>query len=160
MSLRGSPEEAELVVTHNGSKHEWWLPQGILTSVRSPGGCHFSTHPMQTPVLGCLGTKPTGWKQSHPSAYKFPKVLLTQQSPINIPLDIHLLIRRTKSHSTYQWEVTSPTYQEAYTSPWTNFTHRKRNTRTKKNYDAAAWGLGATNNRKSNKSDGREICSR
>ena len=162
MSLRGSPEEAEvrcysqweqtLMMTAPGNTSVWAL---LEVAILAP-----TQQPADSSTVGCLRTKPPGWKQSHPSAYKLSKVLLTQQSPINTPLDILLLTRGTKSHSTYQWEVTSPTYQEAYTSPWTNFIHQERNTRTKKNYDTVAWGLGAANIESQTKSDGRETCSR
>ena len=67
-------------------------------------------------------TSKTG-TQTHPSADRLPKGVLSPQTPQNIPPDAALPIRGTRSNSTHQQTGTSPSYQEAYTSDWTNHTH-------------------------------------
>ena len=56
-----------------------------------------------------------------------------------------LPITGTRPSSTHQRAGTSPSYEEAYTSPWTNLTHQGAETRSKRNYDLAACRKETTN---------------
>ena len=101
---------------------------------------------LQNPVLdaSCQTTSKTG-TQPHPSSDRLPKVILSSQTPPNTQHDMALPIRGTRLSSTHQSTSTSPSNQEAYTSPWTNLTHQGADTINKRNYDPAACGKETTN---------------
>ena len=67
-------------------------------------------------------TSKTG-TQSHPTADRVPKVILSPQTPQNTPLDMTLSTIGTRHSSTHQRSVLSPSHQEACTRHWTNLTH-------------------------------------
>ena len=107
-----------------GQGHWWRRPQGTFIGVCSPGGHHLGTKTWPHPTacrLQCwddsgqttngVGTQP------HPSADKLSKAVLSQRLPINRPLDMALPTRRTRPSSIHQWAGTSPSHQEACTSP-------------------------------------------
>ena len=81
----------------------------------------------QLPALDALHetTNKTG-TQTHPTAHRLPKVILSSQAPQNIPPDTALLIRGHKLSYTHQNAGTSLFHQKAYTSHWTNLTTRGR----------------------------------
>ena len=85
-----------------------------------------------------------GGNTALPRANRLPKVILSQQPRINIPLDTALPTRRKRPSSTHQWAGASSSHQEACTSPWTNLAHQEADTRTKKNYNPTAWGMETT----------------
>ena len=137
-----------------GQGHWWRTPQGILNwcelSWRSPFWQRDLTPPTAYSYrLQCwdasghttnrVGTQP------HPSSDRLPKVIQSQQPPINTPLEMALPTRGTRPSSTHQRADTSPSHQEACTSPWANLTHQGADTRTKKNYSPAAWGTETSN---------------
>ena len=107
-----------------GQGHCWWTQQRILISVSSPRGLYFGTktwpHPtayrLQRWIASGQTTNNRG-TQPHASADKLPKVVLSSQLPQNIPLDMALPIRGKRPSFTNQRTGTSPTHQEAYTSP-------------------------------------------
>ena len=79
---------------------------------------------LQAAVLNapCQATSKTV-ADTHPSANKLPKVILSSQTHQNTPPDATLPIRGKRSSSTHQNSGTSPFHQGAYTSHWTNLTH-------------------------------------
>ena len=87
---------------------------------------------LQAPVLDASfqTTSKTG-TQSHPSADRLPKDILSSQTPQNTPPDAVLPIRGTRLSSTHQNTATSPSQHEGYTSPWTKLTHQGAETRSK-----------------------------
>ena len=128
-----------------GQGHWWWRSKGISISVSSPRGHHFGTEtwPHLTACrLKCWDTSGQTTNrvgtQPHPLADRLPKVILSAQMPLNIPLDTALPTRRTRPSSTHQWAGTSPSHHKACTGPWTNLTHQGADTRSKKNYKPAA----------------------
>ena len=84
---------------------------------RAPRNC------LKAPVLNtkCQTTSKTG-TQTHPSAVRLLKVILSPQTPQNKPPDAALPIRWKRSSYTHQNAGTSSSHQEAYTSHWTNLT--------------------------------------
>ena len=78
----------------------------------------------QLPALDALHetTNKTG-TQTHPTAHRLPKVILSSQAPQNIPPDAVLTTRKTRSSLIHQNIGISPLHQEAYTTHWTNLTH-------------------------------------
>ena len=80
----------------------------------APRGCHFGTEMGTHPTacrLQCWGasgqtTNRVG-TQTHPSADRLPEVVLSQQLPINTPLDTTLCTQGTRPGSTHQWEGAS-----------------------------------------------------
>ena len=96
---------------------------------------------LQAPVLDVSGqtTSKTG-TQPPPSAERLPKVILCSRYP-----KIQLLPQPCLPSSNHRSTGTSPSNQEAYTSPWTNITHNGADTRSKRNYDPAACGKVRTN---------------
>ena len=93
---------------------------------------------LQAPVLDTSHqtTSKTG-TQPHPSADRLSKVILSSQIPQNTPPDMALPFRRKRLNSTHQSTGTSPSHQEAYTSPWTSLIHQGADNRSKRNYDPA-----------------------
>ena len=76
---------------------------------------------LPAPVLNATHqtTRETG-TQTHPSAERLSKVVLSLQTPQNTPPDVTLPVRGKRSSSTHQNAGTRPSHQEAYTSHWTN----------------------------------------
>ena len=110
-----------------------WLTVGARTLVAgAPGNIHWRElswrlsiwHQDLAPVLGCLRPNNRMGTQPQPSADRLPKVNLSPQLPIYIPLDTSLSTRGTRPSSTHQWAGTSSSHQEACTRPWTNLTHK------------------------------------
>ena len=138
-----------------------WLTVGIRTlvaetpeliTVSSPEGHHFGTKTWPHPTACSLQCWDTSGQttnrvgtQPHPSTNKLPKVVLNPQLPLNTLLDTALSTRGTKPSSTHQWAGTSPTHQEACTSPWTKLTHQGADTRSKRNYSPAVCRTETTN---------------
>ena len=126
--VRPEPLGWECQVQDVGLSENSWL-QGILIGEISPGSLHLDskTQPLnclQSPVLDTsLQTTSKTGTQPHPLAERLPKVVLSLQTPQNTLPEVALPIRRTRSISTHQSAGTSPSYQEAYTSHWTNLTH-------------------------------------
>ena len=94
--------------------------QGVLIGVSSPSSCHCDTKTWPHPTacrLQCWyvsgQTTNRVRTQPHPSSDRLPKVFLSPQPPLNIPLDTVLPTRETRSSSTHQWGDTIPSYQEA-----------------------------------------------
>ena len=105
-------------------------PQGRLITKSSHGGLYLNPRPSSTqlpaaPSVGPLTTNKTG-TQTHPSAHRLPKVVLSSQTPQNIPLDMALLFRGKRLSSTRQNADTIPSHQEACTRHWTYPTTRGR----------------------------------
>lgn len=71
--------------------------------------------------------------QTHSSADKLSKVILSSQTLQNIPLDMSLLTRGIRPSSTHKREDTCFSYQETCISPWANFTHQVTDTSSKIN---------------------------
>ena len=71
--------------------------------------------------------QPTRWEYS-PTHWQLPKVILSPQPPLDTPLDTALPTRGTRPSSTLPWAGTSPSHQEACTSPWTNLSQGLRQT--------------------------------
>ena len=94
---------------------------------------------LQAPAqdTSCQTTSKTG-TQPQPSADRLPKVVLSSQTLQNTPLDTALPFRGKRLSSTHQSAGTSPSHQEAYTSPWSNLTHQGADNRSKRNYDPTA----------------------
>ena len=116
---------------------------------------------LQAPVpeTSCQTTSKKG-TQPHPSADRIPKVILRSQTPQNTPPDVALPIRGKRLSSTHQSTGTSPSHQEAYTSPWTKLTHQGEDNRNNGNYDTAACKKETINTVNSTKRDDREISCR
>ena len=79
----------------------------------------------QATMLGtlCETTSKTE-TQTHPLAERLPKIIISTQTPQNTPPDMDLLTRKTRSSLIHQNTGTSPLHQEAYTTQWTNLSHR------------------------------------
>ena len=67
----------------------------------------------------CQTTSKTG-TQHHPLAERMPKIIIRSQTPQNIPPDVVLPTRKTRSSLIHQNTDTSPLHQEAYTTHLTN----------------------------------------
>ena len=153
VGLGGSPGEAEVSSGSLWGQGHWWQRnQQIFIGVSSPRGHQFVTEtwPHLTAYrLQCwdasdkitnrVGTQP------HPSADRLPKVILILQPPLNTPLDTPLPTRGTRPSSAHQWTGTSPSHQEACTSPWTDLTHQGADSRSERSYNPATCGMEATN---------------
>ena len=70
-------------------------------------------------------TNKTG-TQTHPSANRLPKVILSSQIAQKTPPDTALFITGKGLSSTHKNRGTSPSHQEAQASHWTNLTTRGR----------------------------------
>ena len=68
-------------------------------------------------------TKSKTGTQTHPSADRLPKVILSPQTPQNTPPDMALLIRGVRTSFNHKNTDTSPSNQKAYTSHWTKLVH-------------------------------------
>ena len=68
-----------------------------------------------------------------------PKIIIGSQITQNASLDTDLPTRKTRSSPTHQNTGTSPLDQEAYTTNWTKLTHQRSDTRSKRNYNPAAF---------------------
>ena len=132
--------------------------QGILITVRSSRGAHFSTKTRLESWKVSVQTTPKIRTQPHPSEDRLPQVILSSQPPQNTLLDTALLIRGTRYSSTHKRAGTNPSHQEAYPSRWTNLTHQGADTRNKRNYDPAACGKETPNTESQTKLVDREIC--
>ena len=75
-------------------------------------------------------TSKTG-TQPHPLADRLLKVILSSQTPQNTSPDTAMPFRGKRLSSILQSVGTSPSLQEAYTSPWTNLTHQRADNRRK-----------------------------
>ena len=72
----------------------------------------------QVTVLDTLcQTSKTG-TQPHPLAERLPKIIMRQQTPQNIPPDVDLPTRKTRSSLIHQNTGTSSLHQETYTTCW------------------------------------------
>ena len=83
-----------------------------------------------------MPTSKTG-TQPHPLAERLPKIIISSQTPQNIPPDAVLPTKKTRSSLIYQNTGTSPLYQEAYTTHRNNLTHWEQ-TKNNGNYEPAA----------------------
>ena len=114
--------EWEHQVQDAGPLENSW-PHGRLVTESSNIGLYLNPRPnwQQLPALDALHqtTTKTG-TQTHPSAHRQPKVILSSQTPQNTPPDKALLIRRKRLSSNQQNAGTNPSHQEAYTRHWTN----------------------------------------
>ena len=79
--------------------------------------------------------------QPHPSLVKLPKVILSPEMPLNIPLNTTLPNRGTRLSYLHQSSDTSPSHQEACASPWSNLTHQGTDTRVERNYSPISCGM-------------------
>ena len=139
--IRPWPPEWEHRVYDAGLPENSWA-QGILIGMHSPRGIHLDTKSLLHPTacrLQCwtLHVKQPA-RQPYSSADRLPKVILSSQTPQNTPPDAALPIREKRLSSTHQSTDTSPSHQEAYTSPWTKLTHQGADNRSKRNYNPAA----------------------
>ena len=106
-----------------------WLSQRLPFSHRDLA---YLKNP-QAPVLECLRPiKQQVRMQPSTSAVRLSKVILRSQPPLNTSFNRTLPNRRKRLSSTQYWADTSSSYQEAYTSPWTNLTYQGADTRSKK----------------------------
>ena len=87
-----------------------------------PGGRHFLANTWLNPTtcrLQCWHasgqTTNSEGTQPHPSADRLPKVFLSSQLPLNIPLDTTLLARGITHSSTHQWSGNISSHQGAGT---------------------------------------------
>ena len=99
----------------------WWvLSLRPLLQIQDPVQSSY----LQASVLDTSHqtTKTGMWKYS--LVDRLSKVILSSQTCQNTPVDTVLPIRRKKLSSTHWKTNTSPSFQEAYTSHWTNFTHQ------------------------------------
>ena len=78
----------------------------------------------QAPMLEHL--RPNNQQDKNTAIDRLPKVVLSSQPPQNTPRDKDLPTRGTRPNSTDQRASTSPSHQEACTSPWINLTHQKQ----------------------------------
>ena len=60
----------------------------------------------------------------HPPADRQPEVVLSPETPQNIPPDVTLPIKRTRSNTVYQSTGTRPSHQEVNTKDGTKLTHK------------------------------------
>ena len=104
-----------------------------------PTACRFQCWNASGQTTNKIGTQPDS------TADRLPKVLMSSQPPQNTPFDTALPTRVTKPSSTHHSADTSPSHQEAYTSPWTNITHLGADTRSKRYYDPAVCREDTTN---------------
>ena len=81
--------------------------------------------------------------QLHTSADRLPKVILRRQLPLNTH-GIALPTWETRPSSTHQWAGTSPSHQEAWTSPWISL-NKRASTRSKGYHNPSACGMENTN---------------
>ena len=90
----------------------WALPEVTILASR-PG-------PTRQPT-GSSASTPQANQQDRntapPSADRLPKAVLSSQPPLNTPIDTALPSRETQPSSTHQRAGTSPSHQEACTSP-------------------------------------------
>ena len=77
--------------------------------------------------------------QSHPSADRLPKIVLSSQIPQNIPLDTALPRSTTRAHALV------PSTRKPTQATKTNLTDQGADTRSKRNYDPAACRKKTTN---------------
>ena len=111
--VRPEPLRWENRVQDIGPPETYW-PHIISIGESSPRDLHLNakTHSTQwpaSPVLDtlCQTTSKTG-TQPHPLAERLPKIIVSSQTPQNIPLDAVLPTRKTKSSLIHQNTGTSP----------------------------------------------------
>ena len=93
---------------------------------RSQSQCQDPTPPNGQKTLALDAPRQTTSKtgtQPHPLAERLCKIILSSQTPKNMPPDVALHTKKTRSSPTHQNTGTSPLQQEAYTSHGTNLTH-------------------------------------
>ena len=88
-------------------------------------------------VLGYIKPNNQQGGNTAPIKDELPKVVLSAQMSLNIPLDM-ALHRRIKLSSTNQWTGTSGCHQEARTSTWIKLIHQGADTRRERSYKPAA----------------------
>ena len=114
---------------------KWWkLTQRSPSQGEDPA----PLNDQQTTVLDtlCQTTSKTG-TQLHPLE-RLPKMIISSQTPQNIPPERVLPTRKTRSSLIHENTGTSPLHQEAYTAHWTNLSHRGEGTKNNGNCDLAA----------------------
>ena len=89
-------------------------------------------------VLGYIKPNNQQGGNTAPIKDELPKVVLSAQMSLNIPLDMALHRRAIKLSSTNQWTGTSGCHQEARTSTWIKLIHQGADTRRERSYKPAA----------------------
>ena len=89
--------------------------------------------------------QPAGWELTHPSADRVPKAILSSQPPLNIYLDMVLLISGTRPSTTHHWAGITSSYWENCIRLRTKLTHQMTKTKCNRSYDPPANRKETTN---------------